>query len=444
MKWNNAFLAGSVFLLSASLASAQWNATGQFNSWGTAAMTESPAGVFKLTHSFAAPETAGWKVNDGLGGEYPGGFGEDSWYQVPAGNVDFVFDTNIHDDGWRPRQNQLYTTPAEMNSVYYLVGDFQAWDAGAGIELKDDGSVSGDTPGDGIYIADVVVATAGMHYWKVLVTSGSWDRQITMKSAVNSGVGNSDFPFFTTAAGQTVRFYCDRNLNRLKVEPPTSGYTLFGTYNSWNQGDGIATETSSGVYRITRALNAADAGNWKALHNNGYESWPGWKDGHDAWYECDTTGNVDFYLDTNPQGDGWLPDANLMYTTPPHIASSYVAVGDFQDEAGETGDWIANSAVTAMTDDGSQPGDTAGDGIYKLRATISTAGTYVFKVALDGTWDRQIRADGPNGSSFDTNDKFTFTTTAPNQQVDLFCDVNTNRIYAETVGASIADWVMID
>jgi len=151
---------------------------------------------------------------------------------------------------------------------------------------------------------------------------------------------------------------------------------------------------------------------------------------------------VNFYIDTNTHSDGWFPETNLLYTVPTVVADRYTAVGDWQNEAGESGDWKNDSVIHVMKDDGSEAGDsTAGDGIYVLNAVISTPGTYAYKVILNGTWDRQIRADGPNGSGFDTNGKVNFTTEAFNQAVRLMLDINLNRIKAEVLPVSgVAEW----
>ena len=66
-------------------------------------------------------------------------------------------------------------------------------------------------------------------------------------------------------------------------------------------------------------------------------------------------------------------------------ASSVTLVGDLQSELGCSGDWQPDCAATALS--------PAGDGTWSAEFQVP-AGTWQYKVALDGTWDVSYGREG--------------------------------------------------
>ncbi|WP_245920677.1 alpha amylase N-terminal ig-like domain-containing protein [Melghirimyces profundicolus] len=80
-------------------------------------------------------------------------------------------------------------------------------------------------------------------------------------------------------------------------------------------------------------------------------------------------------------------------------------VGDLQDELGGAGEWDPTDPQTVMT-----PGS---DGLYQLSGTLP-AGSYEYKVAINGSWDENYGVGGqPNGPNYkltlERETKVTFT-----------------------------------
>ncbi|NNV07366.1 alpha-amylase family glycosyl hydrolase [Geobacillus sp. C56-T2] len=65
-------------------------------------------------------------------------------------------------------------------------------------------------------------------------------------------------------------------------------------------------------------------------------------------------------------------------------------VGTLQDELGHTKEWDPSAAATVMHDEG--------DGLYTLTGTLP-AGTYEYKIAINGSWDENYGAGGRNGGN---------------------------------------------
>ncbi|MGZ0087162.1 pullulanase X25 domain-containing protein [Caldibacillus thermoamylovorans] len=65
-------------------------------------------------------------------------------------------------------------------------------------------------------------------------------------------------------------------------------------------------------------------------------------------------------------------------------------VGTLQDELGHTKEWDPSAAATVMHDEG--------DGLYTFTGTLP-AGTYEYKIAVNGSWDENYGAGGRNGGN---------------------------------------------
>jgi len=65
-------------------------------------------------------------------------------------------------------------------------------------------------------------------------------------------------------------------------------------------------------------------------------------------------------------------------------------VGNLQDELGHTKEWDPSAAATVMHDEG--------NGLYTFTGTLP-AGTYEYKIAINGSWDENYGAGGRNGAN---------------------------------------------
>jgi hypothetical protein len=81
----------------------------------------------------------------------------------------------------RPQPPLAVTPPAEPESGYCIVGNFQDWD-GQSTPLVDDGTEGDRTSGDGIYSRTVLFAEPDRYLWRVL-PCGQWDKIVPEKSA---------------------------------------------------------------------------------------------------------------------------------------------------------------------------------------------------------------------------------------------------------------------
>ncbi len=112
--------------------------------------------------------------------------------------------------------------------------------------------------------------------------------------------------------------------------------------------------------------------------------------------------DVTFYFNSNDLNDGWRPDhaagdkGILNCSLNPFLSASgvYRAVGNWQDEIGDSGDWNFSSSITIMHDDGLNGDDTASDGIYSFQTTGIPPGSYMYKVGIDGSDDPQVNQGG--------------------------------------------------
>ncbi|MDI6784489.1 MAG: hypothetical protein QME64_10395 [bacterium] len=164
----------------------------------------------------------------------------------------------------------------------------------------------------------------------------------------------------------------------------------------------LMTDIGGGFYQKVTTISAGGDYDWIVSDSGWTNKYPS---GMKNSYITATTGQVvTFWFDTNTYSDGFLPATNIPYTDYASFGTHvYVAVGGWQSEAGNPGDWDpATTAISLMHDDGLNGDSVAGDSIYTYRAIISTSGSYNYHVALDGGWTRQVGTDGKNsdGSNF--------------------------------------------
>ncbi len=138
---------------------------------------------------------------------------------------------------------------------------------------------------------------------------------------------------------------------------------------------------------------------------------------------------VVFYFDRRDlTGDDWYP--GIDYISDSFNADhDWVAVGDFQTEAGEVGDWLPDSEVTWMHDDGAAGDKTAGDGIHTFQFKPSESLPYAeWKVVRYGPWEGATKF-GSDGWSFDPEDSFNgFWAAEPYNLVRLEFDAGNGHI----------------
>ncbi|MBZ0198979.1 MAG: T9SS type A sorting domain-containing protein [Ignavibacteriaceae bacterium] len=204
-------------------------------------------------------------------------------------------------------------------------------------------------------------------------------------------------------------------------------YYLAGDFQGWSNnttpmyddgtnGDLVA---GDGIYSREFSVATADYHAWKVTDGTWNTTWPA----ANSWFHSTSAPQtVLFTFNTNLQNDVWFPTQNIVNTneTKP---TALVAVGDWQSEAGETGDWINNSIITAMSDDGQNGDWAANDGVFCYHVNTLPAGSWIGKAVVSGTW----HSWGKDGRSED-GQNVDFATTTANQNVYFYVNTNTGRI----------------
>jgi|GEM_PF-6985508 len=209
---------------------------------------------------------------------------------------------------------------------------------------------------------------------------------------------------------------------------PVSPYYLAGDFQGWNPSttplydDGTNGDLVSGdgIYSLEFSVATSGFHGWKVTNGTWDVTWPA----SDSWFSSTTDPQtVLFTFNTNSVGDGWFPDQYIVNTNEAK-PTTLVAVGDFQSEEGESGDWINNSTITAMHDDGLDGDLLSGDGIFCYHMKSLPIGSYSAKGVKAGEWNGW----GTDGRSQDAKN-INFTTTIENQDVYLYVNVNTGRTF---------------
>jgi Secretion system C-terminal sorting domain len=166
--------------------------------------------------------------------------------------------------------------------VWNVAGGFNGWN-NAGNQLYDDGTNGDLVAGDGIFSADITIATAGRDEWKVTAWA-SWATSFP-------GSGNSWF--VTTTANQVVKFTFNTNalpdvwwqpnvniLNANDILPEP--FVAAGSYQGWNNagpeimtddglnGDSLA---GDGIYCRMNIIATPGTYFWKVVKSG---TWDGW------------------------------------------------------------------------------------------------------------------------------------------------------------------------
>lgn len=122
--------------------------------------------------------------------------------------------------------------------------------------------------------------------------------------------------------------------------------------------------------------------------------------------------------DSNTQGDGWLPDVNIVNVNDQPTAD-FVAVGDHNG-------WN-NAGSELLHDDGLDGDWQAGDGVYAYHAVIAAAGSYNWKAVIFGSWD----AWGADNRATNA-DNVAYSTGTANEDVFFYLDLNTGRVFTSS------------
>lgn len=95
-------------------------------------------------------------------------------------------------------------------------------------------------------------------------------------------------------------------------------------------------------------------------------------------------------LNNNQVDDGYGGKNSVVVVGQPVQQQRIVTlVGNLQDELGHTGEWDPKATATIMKHEG--------DGLYTFTGTLP-AGTYKYKIAINGSWDENYGAGGRDGT----------------------------------------------
>jgi hypothetical protein len=212
-------------------------------------------------------------------------------------------------------------------------------------------------------------------------------------------------------------------------------YYAPGSYQGWTNAqdapelldDGVAPDAAAGdgIYTVSVTITTAGAYEYKVAETDWAASWPG---SGNSWFITSADNEVvTITFNENAQGDGWAPDS--FWPMSSHtVGSTYTVVGDIGSQVGGN-NWDP-AGTLYMVDDGTGGDLVSGDGIYTFCSAVATAGTYEWKVAVNGDWAQQFGTDGPSINAS------TWFVTVDNDG-DNWCfelDLNTGRIQARADG----------
>lgn len=252
-----------------------FTAVGSFQGWNnsnpTTLMTDMGNGFYRLVYPVAAPAThLGRAV---ITGSWTG-FGADG-RSTDATNISFTTTEPNQDvvfllDSFSGRM--LIEPLSSGTGTWCAAGDFNGW---SHAPLYDDGTNGDLLGGDGVFTADVTVATAGRDEWKV--TNCTWD--VTYPSS-NSWL-------ITTEDNQVVKVSFDTNdhsmdaglelfpaVNIVHAWDSSSDFTAVGSFQGWSNTNPATALTSigRGFYQLHAPVTTAGNYEYKVVVTN---SWDG-------------------------------------------------------------------------------------------------------------------------------------------------------------------------
>ena len=171
---------------------------------------------------------------------------------------------------------------------------------------------------------------------------------------------------------------------------------LAGDFNGWAANGTLMSNMGGGVWSATLSGLTPGSMNWFQVTEG---DWSWFTPSGHTWAFADGSGNATISIDLNTYADGWtLSSYRITTSVDP---GSWNAVGAWNT-------WNNADPTAVMT--------SMGGGIYELQKIIASPGFYGFKATHSGGWDYQIGADGRGNNQ----SELTFTTTAANQEVDMF------------------------
>jgi hypothetical protein len=206
-------------------------------------------------------------------------------------------------------------------------------------------------------------------------------------------------------------------------------YYAPGSYQGWTLpqdapqllDDGVAPDAAAGdgIYTLNITIATAGAYEYKVAEADWAASWPG---SGNTWFITSADNEVvTIWFNENSQGDGWEPDSYWPLTSHTY-GSTYTLVGTIGPQVGGN-EWDP-AGTLYLVDDGTGGDITSGDGIHTFCAPVAVAGTYEWKVAVNGGWAQQYGVDGPGVNSatrFITSDY-------DNQTWCFLLDLNKGRV----------------
>ncbi|NJN17614.1 MAG: pullulanase-type alpha-1,6-glucosidase [Oscillochloris sp.] len=234
--------------------------------------------------------------------------------------------------------------------------------------------------GNGVWAGTISIPATNAPYEYKVAINGNWAENYPANN-VGLAIG----------ADTAVRFYYDHKTHFVTDNFNRTIYTLPGNFNSelgcsgdWQpnclrslmsdvDGDGIYTFTTDQIPAGDYEFKVASDEDW---NNPNY----GIGGGGDNLPFSLPIGGVEVTFSFNsatnvPTVEVGVPDT--FYTLP----------GNFNNEIGCSGDWQPDCLETLMS-------DVDGDGVYTFVTDAIPAGSYEFKVALNGTWDTSYGLNG--------------------------------------------------
>ena len=186
-----------------------------------------------------------------------------------------MYKRQVVDRAFAPGDVPESTQTSISLAPWFIWGDFNGW-SGTTDPMYDDGTHGDAAANDGIYTAQITLASAGRYEFKV--TSGSW-------ALAYPASGNS---WFAAAAGETVTITFDSNThadgwlpstNIIGVSTEPGTWTAVGDWQGWNTSDPatVMTTLGGGIYQLATTIaapgnylyKATTTGTWDAIGIDG-------------------------------------------------------------------------------------------------------------------------------------------------------------------------------
>ena len=174
-----------------------------------------------------------------------------------------------------------------------------------------------------------------------------------------------------------------------------------------DMGGGVWSAPLSGLTASTEYQFKVNEGDW-----NWFAPYDPAQGNPNSWFYTDSSGNATISFDLNSYADNWT--VNQYRIGESVDPGAWTAVGAWNG-------WNNADPTSAMT--------SIGGGIYELQKIIATPGDWGYKATQSGGWNYQVGADGRNINATE----LTFTTTAANQEVDMFLNAVNGTIRLDVV-----------